>query len=37
MVQQIRLCVSSEGGMGSIPYLGAKIPHVVQHGQINLI
>lgn len=32
-VQQLRLCASNEGGMGSIPGRGAKIPHAVKHGQ----
>ena len=36
-VQWLRLCTSTAGGMGSIPAQGTKIPHAVQHSQINKI
>ena len=32
-VQWLRLHVSTEGGMGSIPGWGTKIPYAVWHGQ----
>ena len=32
-VQWLRLCVSTAGGMGSIPGWGPKIPHAAQRGQ----
>ena len=33
VVQRLRLCASTAGGMGSIPDWGTKIPHASQHGQ----
>ena len=33
MVQWLGLLASTEGGTGSIPGRGTKIPPVVQHGQ----
>ena len=33
VVQRLRFCASTAGGMGSIPGGGTKIPHVGQHGQ----
>ena len=32
-VQQLRLRASNEGGVGSVPGPGTKIPRAVQHGQ----
>ena len=32
-VQRLRLCASSEGGVGSIPGQRTKILHAMQHGQ----
>ena len=29
----LRLCLSTAGGVGSIPGWGTKIPHVTGHGQ----
>ena len=29
MVQWVRLCTSTAGGLGSLPGLGTKVPHVV--------
>ena len=33
VVQWLRLCASSAGGVGSIPGQGAKIPHATGYGQ----
>ena len=33
MVQWLRLCTSTAGGMGSIPGQGTKTPHAVQKDQ----
>ena len=33
MVQWLKLCTSTAGGMGSIPGQGTKIPHTVRCGQ----
>ena len=33
MVQQLRVCASTEGGEGLLPGWGTKIPHVTGHGQ----
>ena len=33
MVQWLGLCISTAGGMGSIPGQGTKIPQAVQHEQ----
>ena len=33
MVQWLRLCASTVGGMGLIPGWGTKIPRAVQRGQ----
>ena len=32
MVQWVRLCASTAGGMGSIPVWGTKTPHATPHG-----
>jgi len=32
MVQWLRLCILTPGGMGSIPGPGAKIPYAALHG-----
>ena len=33
VVQWLRLCISTAGGVGLIPGRGAKIPHAMQCGQ----
>ena len=35
VIQWLRLCASNAGGMDSVPPWGTKIPHAVQHDQIN--
>ena len=32
-VQWLRLCISNEGDMGSVPGWGTKIPQAVRHGK----
>ena len=33
VVQRLRLCTSNEGGTGSIPGRGTRIPHAKWHGK----